>query len=201
MTSSERHIALMALMNEIEAPTKVYRQCVRRAAAEYTGSPAFKAAVERGNASLDDIDRVVRLWVENNRPMAVPGLCGVPSPDSRFVCALEPHTNEEMHSDRRPEDVMPNGRRMVWETPVELPDGFERHTCITVKCAVCGYRYDESEYDHHFPGLGDAIDGAIGSGWDELKDGRLLCETSDEKHNELRQTVGVVDSDDEGHGA
>lgn len=77
-----------------------------------------------------------------------------------------------------------------------LPDGFERQSCVTVKCAVCGYVYDETEYLHHFPTAGDATDGAVGAGWDELKDGRVLCETSDEKHDELRKTVGLVDDSD-----
>ncbi|MGR3875738.1 hypothetical protein ACUXZZ_45215 (plasmid) [Streptomyces graminifolii] len=196
--TSDRHLALMALINEIEAPAKTYRHAVRRASNEATDSAEWNATVAIGNAALDDIERAVRLWVDTNLPQPIPGLCGIPSPDGRFVCALEPHTVEEMHSDRPVKDAMPNGRRMVWETPAELPDGFTRHTCVTVKCAVCGYGYDETEYDHHFPGLGDALDGVVGSGWDELKDGRVLCETQDEKHNELRQTVGVVDPDDEG---
>ncbi|MFF7485598.1 hypothetical protein ACFZBC_08880 [Streptomyces luteogriseus] len=193
--TSDRHLALMALMNEITAPAKTYDNCIRRAGAASSNSPQYDAAVERGNAALDDIEQAVRLWVETNAPQPAAGRCGVPSPDGRFVCALKPHSAEELHADRPREDAMPNGRRMVWQTPVELPEGFERHTCITVKCAACGYRYDETEFDHHFPSLGDAVDGAIGSGWDELKDGRVLCESADGKHEELRRTVGVVDQD------
>ncbi|MFI1677017.1 hypothetical protein [Streptomyces sp. NPDC020607] len=76
-----------------------------------------------------------------------------------------------------------------------LPAGFKREACITVACAVCGYGYDETEYTHHFPSAGDARDEAVGAGWDELKDGRVLCEDRDEKHEELRSAVGVVDQD------
>ncbi|MFF6829603.1 hypothetical protein [Streptomyces longwoodensis] len=195
--TSNRHLALMTLMNEITAPAKTYDHCVRRAAAALTDSPEYNAAVERGNAALDDIEQAVRLWVETNAPQPLAGRCGVASPDGRFVCALEPHGDDELHADRPGGDAMPNGRRMVWQTPAELPDGFERHACVTVKCAVCGYRYDETEYDHHFPSVGDAVDGAVGSGWDELKDGRVLCEATDEKHEELRRTVGVVDLDED----
>ncbi|GAB2731560.1 hypothetical protein [Streptomyces bullii] len=194
--TTDRHLALMALMNEVTAPAKTYDHAVRRAAAAASDSPEYDRAVGRGNAALDDIERPVRLWVASNAPQPIPGLCNVPSPDGAFLCALTPHSSEELHADRPREDAMPNGRRMVWQTPVELPAGFERHTCITVTCAACGYRYDETEYDHHFPSLGDAVDGAVGSGWDELKDGRVLCETVDEKHEELRRTVGVVDQDE-----
>jgi hypothetical protein len=194
--TTDRHLALMALMNEIETPAADYQRNVRAAARLTSESTEWNSAVERGNRALDRIETAVRIWVENNRPQPIAGRCGVPSPDGRFVCALKPHTNAEMHADRPASDVMPNGRRMVWETPTVLPDGFERHSCVTVKCAACGYGYDETEYDHHFPGLGDALDGVIGAGWDELNDGRVLCETQDEKHEELRRTVGVVDDSD-----
>jgi hypothetical protein len=191
--TSDRHLALMALMTEIEGPSKAYYRSVRQASTAFTDSSEWDRAVDQGAAALDLIERAVRFWVDGNRPQPIPGLCGTPSPDGKFVCALEPHTNAEIHADRPAPDVMPNGRRMVWETPTVLPDGFERHTCVTVKCAACGYGYDETEYDHHFPGLGDALDGVIGAGWDELKDGRVLCEAQDEKHEDLRLTVGVVD--------
>ncbi|WP_435279129.1 hypothetical protein [Streptomyces sp. 1222.5] len=195
--TSDRHLALLALMNEITAPAKIYDHCLRRAAAERSDSPEYDAAVDRGSTALDLIERAVRLWVENNAPRPVPGRCGVPSPDGRFVCALPPHGVEELHADRSHEEAEPNGRRMVWSTPTVLPDGFARHSCITVACAVCGYRYDEAEFDRHFPSVGDAIDGAVSSGWDELKDGRLLCEADDDKHDALRRTVGVADDDAE----
>lgn len=194
--TSDRHLALMALMTEIEEPTKTYQRCLRAAAAALTDSPEYNSAVNRGNSALDKVERAVRLWVEANAPQPIDGKCGVPSPDRRFACALEPHTNAEMHSDRPRKDAMPNGRRMVWETPTVLPEGFERHTCITVKCTACGYVHDETEYTHHAPSIGDALNEVRGAGWDELQDGRVLCETRDEKHNELRRTVGVVDDSD-----
>ncbi|RSN13770.1 hypothetical protein DMH25_08255 [Streptomyces sp. WAC 01325] len=89
------------------------------------------------------------------------------------------------------------GRRYIEPRPADsLPGGFERHACVTVKCAACSYPYDETEFTHHYQSMGDALDGAVGAGWDELRDGRVLCETGDEKHEELRRTVGVVDDSD-----
>jgi len=148
--TSDRHLALMNLMSEVEAPSRTYRNCVRRAASTETDSPQNLAAIERGSAALDDIEAAVRRWVAAH-PAQV----------------AEP-----------------------------LPEGFERHACVTVKCAVCGYHYDETEYDHHFPSVGDALDGAVGSGWDELKDGRVLCEDRDEKHEQMRQAVGIASTTD-----
>jgi hypothetical protein len=193
--TTNRHLALMALMNEIEEPTKTYRRSVRAAANLPSESPEWDAAVARGNKALDLVERAVRFWTDHNRPEPIPGRCGVPSPDGKFVCALKPHRNEEMHADRPRNDAMPNGRRMVWQTPVELPAGFERKTCVTVACAVCGYQYDEAEFTMHFPSAADAVDHVVGDGWDELTDGRILCLRDDEKHNELRASVGVVDPD------
>lgn len=194
--TTDHHLALMTLASEIEEPLKTYQRHVRAAANLPSESTEWNAAVARGNEALGLVGRAVRLWVATNAPQPVPGLCGTPSPDGQFVCALPPHGEEELHADRPRSAAEPNGRRMVWSTPTVLPDGFTRHSCITVACAVCGYRYDESEFDHHFPSAGDAIDGAVGSGWDELKDGRLLCEATDDKHEEVRRTVGVVKEDD-----
>jgi hypothetical protein len=61
--TSDRHLALMTLVREITAPAKTYEHCVRRAAAAPTDSPEYTAAVERGNAALDDIEQAVRRWV------------------------------------------------------------------------------------------------------------------------------------------
>jgi len=194
--TSDRHLALMALMREIDEPAKTYQRSVRLAAALGSDTPQWDVAVGNGNAALDLIERAVRHWAATHQPQPIPGRCGVPSPDGKFVCALDPHGSDELHADRPREDAMPNGQRMAWETPTVLPDGFERHACVTVKCAACGYPYDEAEFTHHFPSMGDALDGAVGGGWDELRDGRVLCETGDEKHDELRRTVGVVDDSD-----
>ncbi|MFF7310530.1 hypothetical protein [Streptomyces sp. NPDC008137] len=61
--TSDRHLALMGLMNEIIAPSRTYQQCVRRASAASSISPQYDAAVKRGNAALDDIEEAVRRWV------------------------------------------------------------------------------------------------------------------------------------------
>jgi hypothetical protein len=190
--TSDRHLALMALMNEIEEPAKIYQRQVRAAANLASETPEWDSAVERGNRALDLIERAVRLWVESNAPQPLPGRCGTPSPDGRFVCALKPHTNAELHADRPRKDAEPNGRRMVWQTPVALPEGFQRKTCVTVACAVCGYPYDEAEFTMHFPSAAEASNHVVSDGWDELKDGRVLCMRGDEKHDETRRTVGLA---------
>ncbi|MEU3613446.1 hypothetical protein ABZ725_14180 [Streptomyces sp. NPDC006872] len=64
--TTDRHLAVMALMNEIEAPAKTYRHCVRRAAAAHTDSAEYDRAVERGNAALDDIEAAARRWVASH---------------------------------------------------------------------------------------------------------------------------------------
>jgi len=194
--TSDRHLALMTLMNEIEAPSRTFQNCVRRASRTETDSAPNLAAIERGNAALDDIETAVRRWVANNRPEPRPGKCGTPSPDGLFACAMDPHGPDVLHADLPLEDVMPDGQRMVWQTPVTLPDGFQRKTCVTVACAVCGYAYDEAEFTMHFPSGAEASNHVVSDGWDELKDGRLLCMRGDEKHDELRRTVGVADPDD-----
>jgi hypothetical protein len=61
--SSDRHLALMTLMNEIEAPSRTFQNCVRRASSTETDSAPNLAAIERGNAALDDIETAVRAWV------------------------------------------------------------------------------------------------------------------------------------------
>ncbi|MFC9681320.1 hypothetical protein [Streptomyces sp. NPDC056948] len=82
-------------------------------------------------------------------------------------------------------------------TQPPLPAGFERKSCVTVACAACGYPYDEAEFTMHFPSAREAADHVVGDGWDELKDGRVLCIRTDEQHDELRRTVGVIDPDDD----
>ena len=64
--TSDRHLALMALMREVTTPAKTFEHCVRRAASTETDSDANLAAIERGNAALDDIEEAVRRWVAAN---------------------------------------------------------------------------------------------------------------------------------------
>ncbi len=61
--TSDRHLALMALMGEIEQPTKAFNRSVRLAAALETESPQWDAAVGKGKAALDLIEQAVRRWV------------------------------------------------------------------------------------------------------------------------------------------
>lgn len=147
--TSDRHLALMALMREIEEPTRTYQRSIRLAAALSSNTPQWDTAVNKGNTALDEIETAVRRWTAEH-----------------------------------PE-------------PSTLPAGFERKTCVTVACTACGYPYDEAEFTMHFPSAGEAVNHVVSDGWDELKDGRVLCMRDDEQHNELRDTVGVNDPDDD----
>lgn len=71
--TTDRHLALMALMREIDAPTKTYQRCIRRAAAAPTDSPEYNAAVTLGNSALDDAGQAIRRWVANHPEQ--PTLC------------------------------------------------------------------------------------------------------------------------------
>lgn len=193
--TTDRHLALMALMREIENPSKAYYRSVGQAGRAFTDSVEWQRAVGRGNAALDAIETTVRMWVESNRPQAITGRCGTPSPDGRFVCALEPHNGGSMHADRPDAELKPGGRQMVWETPVVLPASFERITGLTVKCAACGYGYDEDEGTQLFDSISDATEAVVSAGWGELTDGRVLCEEQDDDHESLRKQVGVVAQD------
>ncbi|GGX99082.1 hypothetical protein [Streptomyces fructofermentans] len=193
--TADRHLALMTLMTEIQEPSRAYFRSTRQAAAAFTDSPEWDRAVGRGGQALDAIETAVRHWVETHRPQPLPGRCGTPSPDGRFACALAPHTNAVMHADRTDADVTPKGKRMVWETPVETPAGFERITGLTVKCAACSEGYDEGEGVLLFDSVREATAAVVDAGWAELKDGRVLCAEHDEGHEALRSTVCVVDQD------
>ena len=61
--TSDRHLNLMALMREIEAPTKAFNRSVRLAASTETDTPANSRAIDSGKQALDDIERAVRRWV------------------------------------------------------------------------------------------------------------------------------------------
>jgi hypothetical protein len=71
--TTESHLALMSLMNDIEAPTKTYRSALRKAWATETDSPENNAAKAKGNAALEEIEGIVRQWVVKH---PVTDLCG-----------------------------------------------------------------------------------------------------------------------------
>ena len=148
--TSDRHLALMALMRELEEPTRTYNRSVRLAGALASNTDQWDTAISKGGAALDVIETTVRAWIAKH-----------PEPEPA------------------------------------LPGGFERKTCVTVACAVCGYPYDEAEFTMHFPSAAEASSHVVGDGWDELKDGRVLCMRGDDRHDELRAAVGVIDPDDE----
>jgi hypothetical protein len=66
MTTTERHLALMSLMNDIEVPTKIYRSALRKAWSTETDSPENNAAKDKGNIALEEIEGIVRDWVANH---------------------------------------------------------------------------------------------------------------------------------------
>lgn len=61
--TTERHIAVMGLMNDIEAPAKTYRSALRKAWRTATDSPENSAAKAKGNAALLEIEAIVRQWI------------------------------------------------------------------------------------------------------------------------------------------
>lgn len=61
--TSDQHLALMALMREIEKPYAIYQRAVRKAAQTATDSPENDAVQARGNAALLVIEQAVRRWV------------------------------------------------------------------------------------------------------------------------------------------
>lgn len=61
--TSDRILALMALMRDIETPSKTYNAAVRQAARAATGSAEDEAARKRGGAALLEIEQAVRRWV------------------------------------------------------------------------------------------------------------------------------------------
>jgi hypothetical protein len=60
--TTERHIAVMRLMTDLEAPTKTYQAAVRKAWRTASDSPENLAAITKGNAALLEIERIVRDW-------------------------------------------------------------------------------------------------------------------------------------------
>jgi hypothetical protein len=45
--------------------------------------------------------------------------CAMPSPDGQYRCVLPPN-HEGLHAEKHLAEVMPNGNRMVWETPAAV---------------------------------------------------------------------------------
>lgn len=60
--TSDRHLALMALMREVEEPTRTYQRSVRLAGALGSNTPQWDIAVNKGNTALDEIETAVRRW-------------------------------------------------------------------------------------------------------------------------------------------
>jgi hypothetical protein len=56
------------------------------------------------------------------------------------------------------------------------------HTCITVACDVCKYKFDEDEYTAHFADLDEARKALVGTGWTITADRKVFCASSDMEH-------------------
>ncbi|KOV35765.1 hypothetical protein ADK60_08675 [Streptomyces sp. XY431] len=65
--------------------------------------------------------------------------------------------------------------------------------CWTARCSVCGDLV-EDEYIPHHDTPEDAADDAVGSReWDELPDRRLVCDRTDDAHDEARTQAHTED--------
>lgn len=56
------------------------------------------------------------------------------------------------------------------------------HTCLTITCDVCDYRYDQDEYTVHFDHLAEARDITLTSGWTITTDRKVICGAQDDEH-------------------
>ncbi|GAA1431821.1 hypothetical protein GCM10009601_51620 [Streptomyces thermospinosisporus] len=56
------------------------------------------------------------------------------------------------------------------------------HTCITVACDVCQYKFDEDEYTAHFADLNEARKALTGTGWTITADRKVFCASGDTEH-------------------
>jgi hypothetical protein len=56
------------------------------------------------------------------------------------------------------------------------------HTCITIRCDVCGYVYDQDEYTVHFTDVAEARKTVEQLGWLITTDRRVVCPVQDEEH-------------------
>ena len=73
--------------------------------------------------------------------------------------------------------------------PNALPEGFSVDTCVTAKCAVCEYEFDEDESSTiHFEDLDTAHATLRGYDWTILPDGRAVCPVDDKEHRSLYET-------------
>jgi hypothetical protein len=74
-----------------------------------------------------------------------------------------------------------------------LPDGLTAHTCVTAKCAACGYDHGEDEgITAHFPSQADAYSILRGFDWTVLADGRVICPSGGADHDDLKKAVGLA---------
>ncbi|MGA4864163.1 hypothetical protein ACPB9J_16100 [Streptomyces lavendulocolor] len=54
--------------------------------------------------------------------------------------------------------------------------GFKTTSCVEIRCALCETTLDEDgDGGYHFATRADAVKSAIGFGWEELADGRVIC--------------------------
>ncbi|MFD9248468.1 hypothetical protein [Streptomyces bottropensis] len=56
------------------------------------------------------------------------------------------------------------------------------HTCITVRCDICKYAYDEDEYVAHFADIDEARKAVHSQGWTITSDRKVFCASGDMEH-------------------
>ncbi|MFE2174412.1 hypothetical protein [Kitasatospora sp. NPDC059462] len=65
--------------------------------------------------------------------------------------------------------------------------------CWTAKCGICGDLVEDEFIPRHESPEAAATD-AVGREWDELPDGRLVCDRADEAHDEARAQARTEDT-------
>ncbi|MGW0312057.1 hypothetical protein [Streptomyces flavidovirens] len=114
--TSNRILALMALMREIEKPSGAYARAVRKATRTATGSDENDAAQAQGNAALLEIETAVRQWVAENPD---PRPCGDQLTEWTCTLPLGPHPDWK-HRDEIAEswwDQRPHSNRAPTPAP------------------------------------------------------------------------------------
>ncbi|WP_314411415.1 hypothetical protein [Streptomyces sp. DSM 40484] len=189
IVTSDRHLALMALMAKIQGSVTAYRHAVRQASAVPSNSDAYDTAVARGNGALDDIEQAIRLWITAHPEKPTPD-----SPDTLASADSDRAAIERAHALARQWGMLrayggaaTELRRALAGPGPHLPAGFVRTSVVTVSCACCQYTHDEDEsYTVMYESVEEATQAVKDAGWTVLDDGRVLCDSEDSEHQDLR---------------
>lgn len=64
-------------------------------------------------------------------------------------------------------------------------------SCVVPVCDVCGNDRDEDGIRPHFPTVAEAVAYVVREGWNQLPDGRLVCDDRDLTHEQARDEHGI----------